>query len=367
MAELGIAPGIVSAEAGIALDGTDQPALTSALLSVLVEETTEGLYRCEARFGNWGSQGGGATYLYQDRSLLDFGKSLTVTLGADEGAGEVFRGRISAIEGQYRQGSPPAIVVLAEDRAMDLRMTRRTRVFEDMSDADVFRQIAGDHGLQAEIDLDGPTHKVIAQVNQSDLAFIRERARRMDGEVWLDDRTLHVQPRPRRTAGGDELTLEFGRGLLEFTVTADLARQPTSLVVSGWDVEAKDRISHEADDAVLGSELEASDSGASILRSAFGERVERVAQQVPVTSAEAQALAEAGFRARARRFVAGTGIARGDARLRVGVEVQLRGLGGLFDGAYYISQVRHIFSRRAGGGYMTEFAVERPGLGRGQS
>ena len=31
----------------------DQPALASGLLSALVVETTEGLYRCEARFGNW--------------------------------------------------------------------------------------------------------------------------------------------------------------------------------------------------------------------------------------------------------------------------------------------------------------------------
>ena len=37
------------------------------------------------------------------------------------------------------------------------------------------RTIASDHSLTPEIDASGPTHKVLAQVNQSDLAFLRER------------------------------------------------------------------------------------------------------------------------------------------------------------------------------------------------
>src|SRR6266511_3529059 len=326
MAELGVAPGIIPAEAQIEIDGQDQPALASGLLSALVLETTEGLYRCEAHFGNWGAHDGQTDYMYFDRRVLDFGKPIALVVGADEGRGEIFRGRISSMEGQFRQEQPPAIVVLAEDRAMDLRMVRRTRAFEDMSDADVFNRIAGEHGLRAAIDISGPTHKVIAQVNQSDLAFVRERARRVDAEVWLEDRTLHVQPRTRRSAGG-ELVLEFGHGLLEFIVAADLAHQHTSLVVSGWDVQAKERISYEAGDAALGSELDGGKSGASVLSSSFGQRVDRIVQQVPLTSAEAQAIAEASFRAQARRFVCGTGLARGDARLRVGARVTLRGLG----------------------------------------
>ena len=32
----------------------------------------------------------------------------------------------------------------------------------------------------------GPTYKTLAQVNQSDLAFMRERARSIDAELWMD-------------------------------------------------------------------------------------------------------------------------------------------------------------------------------------
>jgi phage protein D len=163
--------------------------------------------------------------------------------------------------------------------------------------------------------------------------------------------------------GAEPLTLRLGHGLLEFTASADLARQHTIVVVSGWDVSAKQRISFTADAGVLGSELAGDRSGASLLQSAFGEQVDRIVHEGPVTSAEAQGLAEAAFRAQARRFVTGAGVARGDARLRVGAQVRLEGLGRMFDGVYYVSEARHVFARRAGGGYAVEFVVERPGIG----
>lgn len=363
MAELGVPSGVVTAEAALKLNGEPQPRLNSGLLSLIVEETTEGLYRCEARFGNWGSVGSGLDFIYFDRELLDFGKELAVTMGSGEAEAQVFQGVISALEGQFFPGEPPQLVVLAEDAAHELRLTRRSRTFEAVSDADVFEQIANDHGLQAEIDLPGPTHRVIAQLNQSDLAFMRERAQRLAAEIWIESDTLHVQGRPSRRQGSNELSLQFNRGLLEFSVTADTANQYTKVIASGWDVQAKESLTHEATDSVLGSELNGDQSGASIVSAAFGERTDRLARRVPLTSDEVQALAEAAFRAQARRFVVGTGLARGDGRLRVGRAIQLQGLGPLFSGAYYLTEVRHLFGRGPAGGYTTEFVAERPGLG----
>ena len=62
----------------LALDGRDEIGLTDGLLTMLVEETNEGLYRTELSFGNWGTTNGGVGYLYFDRSVLDFGRSISV-------------------------------------------------------------------------------------------------------------------------------------------------------------------------------------------------------------------------------------------------------------------------------------------------
>jgi phage protein D len=361
--ELGAPVGIVSAEAAIEIEGELYPELVAGLVSLVVEETTDGLYRCEARFGNWGSVQGAPGYLYFDREVLDFGSELVVRMGAADSSDEIFRGRISALEAQYSASAPPGLVVLAEDQAQSLRVKRRTRVFEDMSDADVFDQIARDNSLQAEIDVSGPTHAILAQVNQSDLAFIRARARAVGAEVWLSGSTLHVQPRSQRAQGGEEFVLALGAGLLEFSVTADTANQYTSVVVGGWDTAAKEQIREEADESALGSELNGTESGSSIVSGAFGDRADTLAHHTTLTTDEARALAEAAFRAQARRFVAGRGVARGDARLRVGEQVRLDGLGRMFSGTYAICEVQHIFSRGPDGGYTTVFAVERPGVG----
>ncbi|HNU03283.1 MAG TPA: hypothetical protein PKL67_03950, partial [Anaerolineae bacterium] len=219
----------------IKIDGRDQRELSEGLLqSLLIEETTLGLFRCEARLANWGAHADRADFLLFDGQIVDFGKGIEIELGPPGGTRRVFKGRITGLEAQFPKERPPELTVLAEDRFQDLRMERRTRTFEDSTDADAMRAIISQHGLTADIDVDGPTHRVLTQVNQSDLAFLRERAAAVDAELWLDDRTLHIQARARRNAGS--VTLTYGAGLLEFTVLADLAHQRSAVRVSGWDV-----------------------------------------------------------------------------------------------------------------------------------
>ncbi len=104
------------------------------------------------------------------------------------------------------------------------------------------------------------------------------------------------------------------------------------------------------------------DSGQSILTSAFGKREEAFAHTVPLTSEEVRAEAEAFFKLSARRFVVGRGIADANSQLRVGSSVSLKGLGPLFNGKYYLSEVMHLFDGTHG--IRTEFTAERPGLGK---
>jgi hypothetical protein len=362
MGEDGSSNAFFAARPSFTVDGREAAALSDGVLTLVAEETTAGLYRCEATFGNWGTTSGEVDYLYFDRQLFDFGKSFAVDLGDGDAGGQVFSGRITGMEGVFPQSRPPELLVLAEDRLQDLRMTRRTRTFTGVTDADVMNQIASDHSLRAEIDVDEPTHDVLAQLNQSDLAFLRERARAIDSEVWVDDDTLHAQARARRDDGDVRLT--YGQSLIQFSVLADLAQQRTSLTVSGWDVAVKNGVEYEATQSAIQSELNGSQSGASLLHSAFGDRCERITHLVPFDAGEAQSLAQAHFRAMARRFVVGRGVATGDARIKVGARVTIGRLGTLFDGEYTVTETRHTFDGQHG--YHTRFTVERPGLGAGR-
>jgi phage protein D len=348
--------GLRSSRPSVLVGGEENGPLGGGLLRLVVVEDTAGLYRCEARFGNWGPVNNTTDFLYFDRRTLDFGKDFQI-----KSAGKtLFDGKITAIEASFPEGQAAEISVLAEDRFQDLRMTRRTRTFSDVSDSEVFNQIAGDHGLQAGVEVSGPTHKVLAQVNQSDLAFMRERARSIEAELWIESGRLNVKTRANRR--GATLELSHGNKLREFKVVADLAGQRTGVTVAGWDVSGKSEVKHEATASVIGGELNGDTSGVEILRTAFGERKESLVHTVPLDSSEAQTEAESYFKMGARRFLTGRGVAETDADLRVGAYVDLQNIGPLFSGKYYVAEVRHLFDNVKG--TRTEFRAERPGIGR---
>lgn len=331
--------------------------LTDSLIALMVEETCAGLYRCEVTFNNFGANGPRMGYMFFGRDKLDFGKDLALELGP--GGQQVFKGRITGLEASFPDGGGTQITALAEDRLQDFRMTRRTRSFEDMSDSDVIEQIARDHSLSPQVDVSGPTHRVLTQVNLSDLAFVRECARRVDAEVWVEDTTLYAKTRKDRAT--DTVALEYGVSLIAFNVCADLANQCTSLTVGGWDVASKSAIEETAEEAAISSELNGDTSGSAILSEKFGARPHSIVHRVALTSEEARNVAEASYRERARRFLIGSGVADGNADIRVGTLIDLTGLGPLFDGTYYVARVRHMFDGASG--FRTEFDVERPGIG----
>jgi len=338
------------------IEGQREATLMSALQSLLIVESGDGLYRCEATFGNWGG-GQRAGFQHFDRSKLEFGKAFAVKLGD----ATLFDGRISAITAVFPEGGPAQVGMCAEDRLQDLRMTRRTRSFDDKSVADVIRSIANDHGLQPQVDLSGETYKLLAQVNQSDLAFVRDLARREDAQVWVEGTNLKAAQRAQRS--GATVELAWGGQLREFHASADLAHQRTKLVAAGWNAGDKEAAKHEATESAIQAELNGGTSGAQTLQSAFGERADTLAHALPTTGAEARVLAEASFRYLARRFVVGRGVAETKAELRVGAKVKLGSVGPLFEGEYTVTDVRHRFDARAG--LRTEFLCDRPSIGRG--
>lgn len=341
----------------IQIDGQSADDLAAALNDLRIEERSDGLAHCELAFGNWGLRNGVNDYTLFTRDRLEFGKRIEIKL-ADQ---RIFAGRIMAIVGRFPHGGIPEIVVFAEDRLQDLRMQRRTRCFEQQSDADVARTIASDHGLQAAVDLSGPTHTVLAQVNQSDLAFLRERALAAGGELWIESDTLHLTTRPAR-AGSTPVALAYGSNLLGFEVRADLALQRSRLTVSGWNPQDKQAIKESAEAAVLSGELDGGESGVALVARVLGERPDTAAHLNPSDASEARAIAESWLRQIGRRFVVGRGKASPDARIKPGARVELSGLGALFNGKYTVTEVCHRFDLVEGA--RSEFTVERPAIGR---
>jgi phage protein D len=348
------------------IEGEVQGVLARDLVELSVEEDTEGMKILQASFGNWGPRPNGQPgFNYFDGQVLDFGKELEVSIGPLSEARVIFKGKLSAIEAQHEEAREPLVVAMAEDRLMDLRLTRRFRTYENQSDAEIARAIASAHGLSAEVDAEGPVYKVVQQWNQSDLAFLRDRAALLGAEVWLEDSTLHFKTRAARA--GTDLTLVQGSDLLSVRIRADLSHQRTKVKVSGYDAQSREGIDEESGSEVVRAEIVSGRIGPDIVSQVFGDRVSHRVRQVPLTSEEARAWAKADMLRRARRFVHVAGVARGQPNMVVGSTVSLEGVGGPFEGGpYYVTRVRHSY-RPAQPGFRTIFEAERATLSEAQA
>lgn len=346
------------------IDGELKGELARDVTYLRIEEATDGLKTLVLRLLAEGPRPNEKEegQLYLDGETIDFGKSIEVSIGPADTARIVFNGKISAIEAEFIAGVVPAVTVFAEDALMNLRMTRRMKTYENVSDADIAESIANEYGLSVDANADGPTYKVVQQWNQSDLAFLRERARLVQAELWLADDTLHFATRGNRTA--TTLTLVLGHDLMEAQLRADLAHQRTKITVSGYDAGNREGITEEAGSDEIDQEISGGRTGIAVLRQAFGERASYRVRANAIVSDEARAWARAEMLRRARNFVTISGITNGTADLVVGSKVALENVGAPFTGdGYYVTRVCHTYDLTEG--FRTHFDAERPTVNEG--
>ncbi|MEW9553376.1 phage late control D family protein [Nonomuraea sp. NPDC050783] len=314
--------------------------------------------------GHFTAVGGPATgppgeLLYLDGDRADFGRRLRVSVGAPGVQRYVFDGVVSAIEVELGDGEPPLVVLHAEDALMRLRMTRRMRTYRDMTDADLAREVADAHGLKADVAAEGPRYDVVQQLNQSDLAFLRERARLVQAELWCTGDELHFRTRARRE--GTSLTLVYGDHLLSARLCADLAHQRDSVVVTGYDAAREGGLQERAGPEAVEAEVTGGRTGPRLVARALGGSVSYRVREAALTSEEAASWARAEMLRRARRFVTVAGLTRGSPDMVVGSRLTLRRVGAPFEGqGYYVTRVTHAFDNVHG--LRTRFEAERATL-----
>lgn len=352
---------LYSARPTLRIAGEADVRLSNLLIAMRMEEGEGGMSRLELRLANLvATTGGGTEPAFGAGSDLKLGAAIEVYAGDVQAPVEIFRGKVSAIEHVYTMGGAPEFVALAEDALQAARLARRSQIYTDMSPADVVRQVAGALNLQPVITgLSSPTD-TWAQINESDLAFLRRLLARFDADLQIVGEELQVSPRGDVARGEVELTL-FGQ-LMSARAIADLSQQATATSASGWNPVDGSAVTHEATQ-ITHSGPGAGRSGVSWLDEAFGARSEHVGHLAVSSQAEAEAVATAALDQRARRFVRLEGMSVGNPAIRVGTTVAVSGLSPQFDNRYYVSAATHLYDQSMG--YRTGFIGECAFLGEG--
>lgn len=349
---------IYNAQPTLRFDGVSDERADGLLLTMSMREAEGGLRSLELEFSNVASTPEGAVEAFGENSVLRLGAQVELYLGEVDRPCEVFRGCITAIESVFAAGAPPRLRVWAEDALLAARLARRSKVYTDMAPLAVVEAVAGELGLTPVVTGLGDVQATWAQIDETDLAFLRRLLARFDADLQIVGRELQVSPRGE--VQRNRIALEQGRELHAISICADLAQQVTSVQVRGWDAVAGSAVKAVAT-GMSSDGPGAGRDGAAMLRDAFGERAENLGHLAVRTDQEAQALAEAAFDRRAWRFVRARGTSEGHPELRVGTRLSLSRCGARFDNDYYVVATHHRWDHA--NGYRSEFEAECAYLG----
>ena len=290
-----------------------------------------------------------------DDSLFTLGHSFEIKLGYFDDLESVTVGEITGLEPKFNFNRRPVLIVRGYDRGHRLNRGRKTRTFTQQKDSDIASQIASDAGLNAQATDSSVTHDYVLQANQTDMEFLQERARRIQYEIIVQDKTLIFQPVSNAESAAITLTME--NDLLEFYPRLSSMLVRSEIALRGWDVKEKKEIVSQAKGGDENSKMGGQMSGAALVENAFGVAVGHVRLRPVATQAEADQIVKAGFNRSILSLVTGEGVCLGRTDLRAGKVIKIDGIGTRFGGEYYAANVVHRYSAQHG--YTTHFTVQR--------
>ncbi len=322
------------------------------VLAVEVEQHINGADAADISINAWDMVSQELRWL--DDGTFAEGSELEVLIGYGEEPESLFKGEIVALQVDYGADQPPVMHVEAFDMLHRLRRGRHTRTFNNIKDSELAAQIAQELQLEAEVEDSTIVHTHLFQHNQSDIDFLRERARRIHFELDVEQGKLRF--RPWANNRGKAVTLSYGEDLKSFNLRLSTLSQVKKVIVRGWDVATKEAIVGlgQAGDEV--TKMNGQTLGPALVGSAFGESEEVVVEQAVFDQAEADQIAKAVFNRMTMELVKAEGECLGNPLIAAGEVIEIARLGQRMSGLYYLLGAHHIID---GEGYRTKLFCQR--------
>jgi len=174
----------------------------------------------------------------QNSKIFELGKEVVVKLGYSQKYTKMIEGEIVRLDFSYDSGEPMSVTVIGFDKMFRLNRTKQTRSFLKKTDSQIAKQIANEMGLKADIDNTTQKFDYVFQNNQSNLNFLKQRAKRIDYEVEVEDNTL-IFKKNRVNKRKKSVRLVWDRNLISFHPKIDATKIVEEIEVKGWDAKTK--------------------------------------------------------------------------------------------------------------------------------
>ncbi len=290
--------------------------------------------------------------LWIDADSLAPGKAVKVSARGLKGEKIIFDGEIVELEPDFHP-TTQILTVRAFDRMHRLSIGQASRTFMNVTDSDLVQKLAQEVGLKAQTTATTQVHRHVYQHNQTNLAFLRERAAALGYLLYVQGDTLHFEP-PK--SAGEPIPLEWGVNLSEFRPRLTTTGQASEVTVRGWDPATRQEIVGHAKKGQGTPQVGEKQSGGELAQDAFHVSAQSQGVIRPVRSqAEADALAQALADQRASHFIEADGVCSGNPAVIAGSSVQVSAVGERFGGTYFITSTTHVYAEQSG--YYTRFSI----------
>lgn len=293
----------------------------------------------------------------RDLELLDDGpfnltKEVEIEAATEDGDKvKLIKGEITALEPNFRDGMVAELAVHGYDKSHRLYRETRSKAYLNQKDSDLASTIASSLGLSTDVEATSVVYDHIYQHNQSDLAFLMQRAWRIGFECFVEEGKFYFRKPP---SGSASITLKWGEDLLSFQPRMTLAEQVDEVIVKGWDPEQQQAIVGRASSGQLYPAVGESKNGAS-WAAGFGVGKLTIVDQPVFNQAEADILATARLNERSGAFIEAEGVAFRRPDLRAGRIIKLENIGRRLSGSYLVTSARHTYDLTQG--HVTSFSV----------
>jgi hypothetical protein len=345
--------------ASITISGQPAADLLPSVLELEVEEDHDMASVLRLKLAIYKPESGLWTFLDDDR--IQLWAPITVSASIADDAQDLFSGFITDIRGHFDiDDNASYVLIQGMDATCLMALEEKIKDWPNMSDSDIATQILGNYNLTPQVDDTGVVHDdKIATIIQrgSDFHFLKKLARRNGFECGVRGAQGYFQKPVLNSKPLPVLAVLFGGDTNVTTVDTHVnALRPASAAMHRIDTIGK-----QVQDATVSSsdQVQLGKNGTLSVAVPNGVQSTVIVKHAVATGIpEMQNLCQAIYD-RAEWWVEAKGyvdsVAYG-AFLRAQSLVPMKGVGEIFSGIYYLTNVRHVFKTT---GYLQHFTGRR--------
>jgi phage protein D len=341
--------------------------VTNDIISLTYTDNLTNIDSFDMTINNWDADKRTFKYIEGEaRETFYPGQDVEIRMGyyyqGREKLSRMLFGEITTLEPNFPGSGSPVLSVRGLNLLHRLRDRQRSDSYVNKRDSEIARTIAGRIGIDFS---PIPAYRTVEesnaflfQDNQYDIVFLMDRARAIGYELYIEygennESKLVFKP---STQGKKTYLLEWGRSMLNFRPTLTTANQVSEVVVTGWNPDTKARVVGRARRDDMETRALGLDQDIQVIERSMAQRVEVVADRPVTTTAEAEQEARETLEKISKGMVKGSGTTVGLPDLRAGTYIEIKNLGEIFSGNYYVTQTTHSINDS---GYTTTFNARK--------